>query len=180
MSELIQRLEDEFEQFVLKVKTSQAYRELNQRYQALTERDRLITNIVGTLVIAFLSYQLVIGPALGYLTDASRNYKKQFADYEWMVANEQETKERLANNQNSREGSLLSVASATAKNHEISFSRFEPIGDDRVRLWLEQVKFNDLVTWLAELESNQGVSATDISMDSSAPGFVSVRLTLQG
>ena len=75
---------------------------------------------------------------------------------------------------------MLSIASATAKNYELSFSRFEPIGDDRVRLWMEQIKFNNLVSWLGELETNNGISAVDISLDSASPGYVSVRLTLQG
>ena len=96
-------------------------------------------------------------------------------------ANEEAAKALVATSPTQREGSLLSVASNVAKNHELSFTRFEPDSDQRVRLWLENVKFNSVVSWLGEMEQSQGVSATDISVDGgTAPGYVNVRLTLQG
>ena len=180
MSELFERLASEWEQLVAKVKTSKSYQDAEHRYQALSDRDRLLVNILAAAFTIFLVYQLIVGPALGYLSSASNAYQKQLESYEWMSAQEEETRALIASTGGAREGSLLSVASSTAKNHELSFNRFEPIGDDRVRLWLEQVKFNNVVSWLGELESSQGVSAIDISLDSAAPGYVSVRLTLQG
>ena len=154
--------------------------ELEGKYHALPDRDRLILNVVAFIVGIFLMYRLVFAPALGYLDNASHAYQQQLESYEWMVAKESEAKALLGSVKSEREGSLLSLASASAKTHSLNFSRFEPMGDDRVRLWIEQAKFNDVVNWLGELESDQGISAIDISLDSSAPGYVSVRLTLQG
>lgn len=180
MSAWREQFDDELEQFIVKVKTNQTYQSLEQKYNALSDKDRLWVNILAVLLAVFLIYQIVVGPALGYLSSASKSYQKQLESYEWMIAKEPETRAQLESSQGSREGSLLSIASATAKTHELSFNRFEPISDDRVRLWLEQVKFNNIVNWLGELEANQGISAVDISLDSAAPGYVSVRLTLQG
>ena len=175
-----ERFDDELEQSIARVKTSKYYQQLEQRYNALSDRDRLLVNIMAVLLAVLLVYKSVISPALGYLDSASNHYQKQMENHQWMVAQEPKTRELVQAGATTREGSLLSVASSTAKNHELSFSRFEPIGDDRVRLWLEQVKFNNVVSWLGELEESQGVSAVDISLDSAAPGYVSVRLTLQG
>lgn len=180
MSELRARLEDEWEQLVVKVKTSKAYQDAERQYYALTERDRTLVNILAVVLGVFLLWQVVIGPALGYLTTAKNAYSRQLENHEWMQTNAEMAREKISSTSGDREGSLLSIASATAKTHQLTFSRFEPIGDDRVRLWMEQVKFNDIVNWLGELESDKGVSAVDISIDSSAPGYVSVRLTLQG
>lgn len=180
INEWRERFDDELDQFIVRVKSNKSYQELEQKYNALTDRDRLMVNVLAVLLTVFIVYQAVVSPAMDYLSDASKAYQKQLENYEWMVAKEPETRELMQSAASGREGSLLSVASATAKNHELSFSRFEPIGDDRVRLWLEQVKFNNVVSWLAELEAKQGVSAIDISLDSAAPGYVSVRLTLQG
>ncbi|MCH1488477.1 MAG: type II secretion system protein M [Pseudomonadales bacterium] len=177
---LRERFDDELEQSIAKVKTNQNYQRLEQRYNSLTDRDRSFVNVAAFLLVVFLAYRIIVGPALGYLGSASGAFQKQLENYEWMVAQEPKTRELLDAGGATREGSLLSIASGTAKNHELTFSRFEPIGDDRVRLWLEQVKFNNVVNWLGELETNQGVSAIDISVDSAAPGYVSVRLTLQG
>ena len=57
---------------------------------------------------------------------------------------------------------------------------FEPVGDDKVRLRLDQVEFNALVSWLGVLESDKGIVAVDISLDSASSGYVSVRLNIQG
>ena len=89
-------------------------------------------------------------------------------------------KEMLAIKPAVREGSLLSIASATAKQFDITFNRFEPVGDDKVRLRLDQVEFNALVSWLGVLESDKGIVAVDISLDAASSGYVSVRLTIQG
>lgn len=180
MNELRTRLEDEWDQLVAKIRTSKFYQDAEQQYMALSDRDRILVNILALVFGVFLLWQLVIGPAFGYLNSARDAYAKQLENHEWMQTNAELAREKIAASSGDREGSLLSIASATAKSYDLSFSRFEPIGEDRVRLWMDQVKFNDIVNWLGELETDKGVSAIDISLDSSTPGYVSVRLTLQG
>ena len=180
MSELKQRLSDELDQLVGRVRANKGFQELEQKYHALTERDRLSLNMLALFLLSYLFFKMILSPAFGYLTSASQSYERQLESYEWMVAQESIVKEMLINTSTEREGSLLSVASSTAKKHSLNFSRFEPLDGDRVRLRLEQVQFNDLVSWLSELENEKGVSAVDISLDSASPGYVSVRLTLQG
>ena len=180
MNPLIEQLREEATQLVGRVRANQNYQELEQRYNGLSDRDRVAVNVLVLVVALFLVYQLVLSPAMGYLTKAGQSYQRELENREWMVKHEPEVRQRLTVESSVREGSLLSIASATAKNYELSFSRFEPIGDDRVRLWLEQVQFNNIVSWLGEMQTQNGISAVDISIDSGSPGYVSVRLTLQG
>lgn len=180
MSELFDRLSAESEQLLNKIKASPSFQDAHRRYQHLNDRERLYVNIGALLFGLFIVYQIIISPALGYLTRGREDYQRELENVEWMRAQEGEIRQLIEANQSSREGSLLSVASATAKKYNLAFSRFDPDSDDKVRLWLEQVKFNDVVGWLSELENEQGVSAVDISVDSASPGYVSVRLTLQG
>ena len=180
MSAFTERLNDEFEQLLARVRGNKSVQELEQKYHSLSDRDRMAVNILSFFLLIVLLFKMILLPALGYLNSSSRAYQSQLDDYEWMVAKEPEARKQLESSGSSLEGSLLSLASSTAKNHQLTFNRFEPIGNDRVRLWLEQVKFNDIVNWLGELEAEKGVSAVDISLDSASPGYVSVRLTLQG
>ena len=180
MNELQQRLNDEFDQLIARVRANQNFQQLEQKYHALPDRDRNALNVLVFFLSVYLLYQMVLSPALGSLNAGSKAYQRELENYEWMVAQEPKARSMLESQGVEREGSLLSIASATAKNYQLNFSRFEPLGDDRVRLRLEQVKFNDVVNWLGELETEKGVSAVDISLDSAAPGYVSVRLTLQG
>ncbi len=181
MSDWQQQLSDEFDRTVARVRTNDSVQDLELKYHGLPERDRLALNTLAVVVGVFLLYQLILSPAIDYLKSASANYQTQLESHEWMVVKEPEAKALISGGEEGGlEGSLLSVASSTAKNYELTFSRFEPMGDEKVRLWLEQVKFNSVVSWLGELETKKGVSAVDISLDSSIPGYVSVRLTLQG
>ena len=180
MSELKQRLSDELDQLLARVRANKNFQEFEHKYHALTERDRLALNVLVLFLSSYLFYQMVLSPALGYLNSASKSYERQLENHEWMVKQEPIVKEMLSVKGTEREGSLLSVASSTAKKYNLNFSRFEPLDGDRVRLRLDQVKFNDVVSWLGELEADKGVSAVDISLDSASPGYVSVRLTLQG
>ena len=176
-----ERFSEEWEQTAIRVRSNRNYQDLERRYRSLSDRDRTLVNILGVALGLFFLYQLVISPAYSYLGDASNKYKNKLEGYEWMVSKKDETKALLAEKGSDREGSLLSVASNTAKGHNLSFTNFEPEGDERLRLRLENVKFNDLVSWLGELELSQGVSAVDIAMDSgTSAGYVNVRLTLQG
>lgn len=180
MSEIQQRLNDEFDQLLARVRANKSFQDAEQKYHALSDRDRTAVNVMTAFLAVYLLYQLVLAPALGYLSSASNAYERELENHEWMVAQEPKAREMLETKSSEREGSLLSVASATAKNYDLNFSRFEPLGDDRVRLRLDQVQFNNIVNWLGELEADNGISAVDISLDSAGPGYVSVRLTLQG
>ncbi len=180
-TELKQRAGDEWEQTVARVRANRSYQDAERQYRSLSDRDRLLVNLMAVGLLLFLLYSLVVSPAFGYLSSSSSRYQGKLEDYEWIKANEEAAKALVATSPTQREGSLLSVASNVAKNHELSFTRFEPDSDQRVRLWLENVKFNSVVSWLGEMEQSQGVSATDISVDGgTAPGYVNVRLTLQG
>jgi len=181
-SALKEQLIESWDESVVKIRSNQNYQEAERRYRGLNDRDRQIVNVGVVALFLFLLYQLLISPAYGYLSDASRKYKNKLEGHEWMVAKQEQVKDLLnSGDKPKREGSLLSVASKTAKGHNLSFTNFEPVGDDRLRLRLENIKFNDLVTWLGQLELEMGVSAVDISMDNgSSIGYVNARLTLQG
>lgn len=180
MSTIINRINELYTQLSLRFSSNPQVRQLKQRYILLSDRDRRLLNFTVFAFIIFTLYRLIFSPAYIYFLSASNNYENQIDNYEWILKQKPIVEKLIKENDTKRDGSLLSVASSTAKNYQINFSRFEPLGEDRVRLRLENVNFNSLVSWLGELENNKGISASDISLDSSSPGFVSVRLTLQG
>lgn len=58
-------------------------------------------------------------------------------------------------------------------------SRIQPEGDTEVRVWFEDVSFDALVGWLAELQSSYGVQVQTFDVDPQpSPGRVDVRLSL--
>lgn len=180
MNELKQRVETELEQLMLRVRGSRQYQQMVQVYLRLSARDRLAVNILTLLLTLYFIFSFILSPALKHLFAAEKNYQQQVENHAWILEQQPIVKEMLATKPRVREGSLLSIASSTAKQFDISFSRFEPVGEDKVRLRLDQIEFNALVSWLGVLESDKGIVAVDISLDAASSGYVSVRLTIQG
>ena len=82
LDKLRERFDDELEQSIAKVKANQNYQKLEQRYNGLTDRDRSFVNIAAFLLVVFLAYRILVGPALGYLGNASGAFQKQLENYE--------------------------------------------------------------------------------------------------
>ena len=180
MKLILNRLNEELIQFSSRLLSHPLVRQLRQKYVLLADKDKHLLQLLLLILIIIFLYRLVFSPAYTFFVSSNKNYEKQLENYQWILKQKPIITQLMKDNDSKREGSLLSVASSTAKNYQINFNRFEPLGDDRVRLRLENVNFNSLVSWLGELENDKGISASDISLDSSSPGFVSVRLILQG
>ncbi|MGH8442211.1 MAG: type II secretion system protein GspM [Nevskiaceae bacterium] len=79
--------------------------------------------------------------------------------------------------------SLLAIVDQTRQASAITKppTRLQPEGegDTVVRIWLDDVPYDALVRWLAELQSRYGVRVADADMErESGPGLVNARLTL--
>lgn len=77
--------------------------------------------------------------------------------------------------------SLLAVVDQSRKASAMTKppSRLQPEGDNTVRIWLEDVPFDDLMRWLGELQTRYGVSVDNADIErESGPGLVNARLTL--
>ncbi|HBC34601.1 MAG TPA: type II secretion system protein M, partial [Marinobacter adhaerens] len=74
---------------------------------------------------------------------------------------------------------LMALVTRSAGEAGLSLQRFEPSGEDAIRVWLENVPFAEVAAWLERLNGNHGVVIDQAAMDrASEPGRVSVRLTL--
>ena len=128
MNELKQRLESELEQLMLRVRGNRQFQQMLQAYLRLSARDRLAVNILTLLVSLYFITSVLLSPALKHLFTAEKNYQQQIENHAWMLEQQPIVKEMLAIKPAVREGSLLSIASATAKQFDITFNRFEPVG----------------------------------------------------
>jgi general secretion pathway protein M len=79
--------------------------------------------------------------------------------------------------------SLLTLVDQTAKSAGLgtSVKRVEPQGDDKLRVQLEQVSFDQMILWLDSLKQEHGVVAINVIVDrQTESGQVNARLLLQG
>lgn len=80
-----------------------------------------------------------------------------------------------------RNASLLSVVDQTSRSPMLGKAptRVQPEGDKEVRVWLDDVSFDNLLRWLQDLETRYGIVARSAELErGQTPGTVNARLSL--
>lgn len=79
--------------------------------------------------------------------------------------------------------SLLAIVDQTAKQAGLggAIKRVEPEKENGVRIWFEQVAFDDMVRWLSSLRQSYAVQINTITVDRQPQaGIVDARIVLKG
>lgn len=152
----------------------------------LQPRERLIVFVAGTLFIIFMLYAFGWQPLTKHNQNLASNINKQQNDLEAMLKAATEIK-RLRSS-GTRAGklkssqSLLGVINQSAKAGKLGDSLKKVEGDQKksVRVWFEQVAFDDLILWLGNLEKNNSIQIVSIVIDNqNVPGRVNAKVVLQ-
>ena len=76
------------------------------------------------------------------------------------------------------QGSLTDIISSSARGHKIQVSRMQP-QNDQMQVMLNDISFDQLLTWLHELQYQHNVSIVQLDLAvADAPGMVRVRRLL--
>ncbi len=154
---------------------------LQARWSLLPLRDRRALAGLGAFFAAMLVWFALVAPILHYADRQRVRLLAAQEDLAWMQANAavarraaEGTGGQLAAGQ-----SLLAAVNASALAANLNLQRFEPEGDRRVRVTLENAVFTDVMRWLVDLERRHGVTIESFSADRQPqPGIVNIRLTL--
>ena len=154
---------------------------VGQWYAGLGPRDRNAVLVLGAFLALVLLWFLLWRPAHDFAERSRLRLQGESAALEWMQANAgrvdgaSDVAAGIGGG-----GSLLSVASASARRFGISLNRFQPEGERGISITLEDVAFDPLVQWLDLLRRDHGVTAAQISVErAESPGRVDVRLLLR-
>ena len=160
---------------------TQQVQQLQTRYYSLPQRDRMMLNILAVFfAIVVLIYGVVI-PASEYSAEADKVYQKNLADLQWLKSKVPEIRASKSGRQTKSAAgkSMLSIAASTSKKQKIVFKRTEPEGENGLRIWLENVSFNDTILWLDTLNSQYGFGVKQVNIDrQDIPGTANMKLVL--
>lgn len=159
---------------------------MNTWFYGLSQRDQLALKWLMFAFLVFGVYFMVWQPSQNYLYNSRAEAEQAYADLVWMKENELRAKQlarqnRTSNVQDQLSGrSLLSVVSSSAQKFGVELQRFEPRGDNRVNVWLDEVSFNQMMLWIGELDGRFGVRVEQITVEKTdQPGNVSARMSFQ-
>ena len=151
-------------------------------YVGLAPRDQLLVKLLAAFMLVVVLLFGMILPAGDFQRKAQANYLRSMENLQWMIQHKSLAASSLQQRTERDPGqSLLGIANSSSKGFQLSFKRYEPVGDNGLSLWMENIAFNNMIRWLERLDKRYGITVQDISVErQQAKGFVNVRLVLQG
>ncbi len=157
------------------------------QFDQLPRRDQQALQVLAVALVLGLLYFAVWRPAAGFHEAALAEHEQARSLVAWMQQNRAEIQQLAAAgnqpagaNRISDGRALMSTVTSSAREAGLQLQRFEPSGDNAIRVWMEDVPFNQLAAWLERLTSNHGIVIDQAALDRrEQPGRVSARLTLQ-
>ena len=147
----------------------------------LAERERRLVYVAAGFATLALLYLVLVLPFHTVSHKLAQRLEQKQADLAWMkqVAPQISSSAGAAGAQGRGE-SLVVLVDRTAREAGLGNSMRDqsPDRNDALRLRLEAVQFDAMVTWLASLQSQYGVSIEAAAVDGTAPGIVNASLTL--
>jgi type II secretory pathway component PulM len=133
--------------------------------------------ILGSIILALAAYlvlETAVRPLLAARTEALAS-----------IARSELIRSRLADPtrvwQDDREGDepVSAVVTKTAAAHGLTIRRIEPAGGE-AKLLIENADFNEVITWIAELEIEQGLRVVTLDVNRTTdPGFVDATMAVR-
>lgn len=155
---------------------------VRETFDNLNERERNLVYVAGALVGVALIYLVLVLPFQSSGKKMTARVEQKTADLAWMEASAPQAMAAagVARAGGSKE-SLVVLVDRTARAAGLGDSLRDqsPDGNNGLRLRIEAASFDMLVTWLANLQQQYGVSIESATVDAAAPGIVNATLGLK-
>jgi general secretion pathway protein M len=150
-------------------------------FDNLSERERNLVYAAGALVGIALVYLVLVLPFQTAGKRMASRVQQKSADLAWMQASAPQAMAAAGVAQAGGGESLVVLVDRTAREAGLGASLRDqsPDGNNGLRLQIEGASFDTLVTWLASLQQQHGVSIESATIGAAAPGFVNAMLSLK-
>lgn len=155
--------------------------QLQARFDTLATRERLLVVVGGLVVVLSLLYLLAWEPLVQAHEARARDLESARALANRIESVSAELTSQGAGSAVNRSLSLLAAVDQTSRSPALGKAptRIQPEGDREVKIWLDNVPFDNLLRWLVELETRYGIAASSAEIERGAmAGTVNARLTL--
>lgn len=143
--------------------------------QSLSDSEQKLVKFGAVFFVIFMLY-LVVSTVNSGVTESQRKLKQQQELNSWATEQISIVKSSAGGSQKSFSGSMTQVVNSTARQFNIRIARLQPQKNDMVKVGVEDVGFNRLMKWLAELQSKHSVRVENIDFaKADEPGMVKVR-----
>lgn len=155
-------------------------------FLSLTQRERTLVQLAASVAVVFLLYLLIFDPISTSYSKNKKNVAAATETLEWMKTAAREINQLRGGGAVSERPKdkqmVLSLVDRSARKAGLSavMKRVQPEGDSGVRVWFENAAFDELIKWLATIESDHGLSVNEINVEQTeSTGLVNVRVFLE-
>lgn len=149
---------------------------MKEYWLQLNIREQRLVIAMVSVVTFFILYSAIWAPLNSNIEAATKKVERQEKLLTWVQENTSRYKS-AASAGGARKGnsSLSSVVNKTASRNEIQIARMQPQGDS-IQVWIDEVPFDNLLTWLAYLSSKEGIGIKAIDIThAEQTGVVKIR-----
>ena len=158
---------------------------MKEWFLSLSQREKVMVQLATAVVLVFLVYLIILEPLASSYSSSKQNVVLAEKSLEWMKTAAQEIKQlrgngAVAERPNDKQ-SVLSLVDSSVRKAGLAavMKRVQPEGDSGVRVWFENAIFDEIVHWLATIESEHGLLVNEINIEQAeATGLVHVRVFL--
>jgi len=144
-------------------------------WQQLNTREQRLVSVMSVLMSIFILYGLIWQPLTENIEKTTLKLERQQALLTWVTENTQRYQQAKRNARASSDASLSSIVNRTSSANNITITRMQPQGDD-LQVWIDEISFNQLLTWLEQLAVSNGLQVKNIDLSSAdQQGMVRVR-----
>lgn len=144
-------------------------------WQQLNIREQRLVVIMSALIAIFIFYSLIWQPMNENIANSKMKIERQQKLLTLVQEGTQRYKDAARNGGRSSGESLSSIVNRTSRLESISITRMQPQGDD-LQVWIDEIPFNQLLSWLEKLASRNGLQVKSIDLSKAdQQGVVRVR-----
>lgn len=154
-------------------------------FLGLTQRERTMVQVAASVIAIFMVYFLILEPISSNYTKNKKNVASATATLEWMHSAAAEVKQLRGSRSSIKRPQgkqfILSTVDRSVRKAGLAsvMKRVQPEGDSGVRVWFENAVFDELIKWLATIESKHGLFVNEINVEQTeSTGLVNVRVFL--
>ncbi|ARD44733.1 type II secretion system protein M [Colwellia sp. PAMC 21821] len=144
-------------------------------WQQLNIREQRLVLLMSGVISIFILYGLIWQPLNENIAQQKLKIERQQALLMWVEESTQRYQQAKRNSSGSSGASLSSIVNRTSRANNIIITRMQPQGDD-LQVWIDEISFNQLLTWLEKLASRDGLQVKNIDLSlADQQGVVRVR-----
>jgi len=144
-------------------------------WQQLNIREQRLVVVMSALISIFILYGLIWQPMNESIETSKLKIERQQKLLTWVQESVQRYQQAKRNGGRSSGESLSSIVNRTSRLEKITITRMQPQGDD-LQVWIDEISFNQLLSWLEKLASRDGLQVKNIDLSKAdQQGVVRVR-----